>query len=173
MTYKSIRDAIKHHEGRDLFCLSHFVLGEETPRTVFVSKELAEIVIPPWPKTREGRRHSRLRALLDDFTEGGFITIAEDPHKKDANALLARVDPVAAEVWDFRCLDPNPGIRTFGCFAETDTFVALTWDYRENIEDWPTEVARCNDEWKKLFCRLPPFIGKNLNDYLSYNCRAV
>ncbi|HXW26406.1 MAG TPA: hypothetical protein VEK73_16805, partial [Xanthobacteraceae bacterium] len=80
LTYKTIRDAIKSHDGRNLFCLPHLVLGEETPRTLFISKELAEIVIPPWEKTWEGRRHARLRGLFDEFTDGGFITVAEDPH---------------------------------------------------------------------------------------------
>ena len=149
------------------------IRGEETPRTVFVSEEVAEIVIPPSAKTWEGRRHARLRALLDGFTEGDFITIAEDPHDKAASAILARVDPVGEEVWDFRCLDPNPGIRVFGCFAETDTFVALTWDYRENIEDWAAEVVRCRTAWTTLFCGLPSFKGKILNEYISYNFRAV
>jgi hypothetical protein len=129
--------------------------------------------MPPWANTREDRRHSRLRALLDGFTDGSFVTIAENPHNKQARAILARVDPISEEVWDFRCLDPNPGIRAFGCFGETDTFVALTWDYRENIDDWPAEVERCKVEWKKLFCNLSPHSGKTLNEYVSYNLRAV
>lgn len=173
MIYKSVRDAIKSHEGQSLFCLPHLVQGEETPRTVFISKELAEILSPPWPTTWEGRRHARLRALFDAFTDGDFITIAENPHDKEARAILARVDPVREEVFDFRCLDPQPGIRAFGCFAETDRFVALTWDYRENIEDWPAEVARCRSHWNRLFGGLPPFKGTQLNEYVSYNFRAV
>jgi hypothetical protein len=176
LTYKSIRDAIKAHDGRELFCLPHLVLGEEMPRTVFISKELAEIVIPPWPKTWEGRRHARLRALLDEFTDGSFITIAENPHDKEARAILARVDPVEAEIFDFRCLDPQPGIRAFGCFAETDTFVVLTWNYRENLEnddDWTAGIAQCESEWNRLFGGLQPFKGTTLNEYVSYNFRAV
>jgi hypothetical protein len=129
LIYKSIRDAINGLEGRELFCLQPLLLGEETPGTMFVSKELADAVIPPstgWEPTRDGRLFSGLRALLDDFTEGGWITVAEDPFNKGARAILARVAPVEEEIWDFRCLDPNPGLRAFGCFAETDTFVALT-----------------------------------------------
>jgi hypothetical protein len=176
LTYKSIRDAIKAHEGRNLFCLPHLILGEETPRTVFISRELAEVAIPPWPDTWEGRRCARLRALLDEFTDGGFITVAEDPHDKNATAVLARVDPVECEIFDFRCLDPRPGIRAFGSFAETDVFVALTWEYRENLDGgdkWAAEIGRCKAEWRRLFCALPPFSGANLNEYISYNVRAV
>ena len=140
---------------------------------MFVSLEVAEIVIPPWPETWEGRRHSRLRGLLDSFIEGDYITVAEDPYDKDASAILARVDPVDQEVWDFRCLDPNPGIRAFGCFAEKDTFVALTYDYRETIEDFAACVTDCRTEWSNLFGDLPPFKGNDLDDYLSYNFCAV
>jgi hypothetical protein len=90
--------------------------------------------------------------------------------------ILARVHPVQAEVWDFRCLDPIPGIRVFGCFAETDAFVALTWDYRENIEDasyWEEQVSRCREEWQKLFGGLAPHHAQELDEYVSYNFRAV
>jgi hypothetical protein len=173
LTYKSIREAIKAHEGQNLFCLPHLILGEETPRTIFVSTELAEIAYPPWPKTWEGRRYARLRAVLDGFTGGDFVTIADNPYDKEAAAILARVDPIGEEVFDFRCVDPKPGIRAFGCFAETDTFVALTWDYRENIEDFEAEVTRCMSVWDRLFCGLPPFKGSKLNEYVSYNFRAV
>jgi len=114
--------------------------------------------------------------VLDEFTDGGFITIAENPRDKEASALLARVEPAEDDVFDFRCLDPKPGIRALGCFAEVDVFVALTWEYRENLEnddDWSAEIARCKSEWKRLFCDLPPFKGAKLNEYVSYNFRAV
>lgn len=87
---------------------------------------------------------------MDEFTDGGFITVGEDPRQKDATAILARVDPIEEEIFSFRCLDPKPGIRALGCFAETDTFIALTWD-----------------------CDLPPFKASTLNGYVSYNVRAV
>jgi hypothetical protein len=176
LTYKSIREAIKAHEGRALFCLPPEFGGQETPRAVFVSAEVLDIVVGPWSGTWEGQRYARLRGLLDSFTEGDFITIAEDPFDKEATAILARVHPVQAEVWDFRCLDPIPGIRVFGCFAETDAFVALTWDYRENIEDasyWEEQVSRCREEWQKLFGGLAPHHAQELDEYVSYNFRAV
>lgn len=140
---------------------------------MFLSADLDELISPPWSPSREGRRHARLRAFLTSFVDGAFITVANNPFDKDARAILARVDPPEAEVWDFRCLDPNPGMRVFGSFAEKDTFVALTWDYRENVDDWHEKVVECRDEWKKLFGDLLPLIGKTPNDYLSYNFRSV
>lgn len=156
-----------------MFCLPSALLGQETPRAVFVSVELHEIVNgPPWPKTWEGRRHANLRAVLDGFTEGNWITVAEDPFDKDARAILARVDPIEDEIWDFRCLDPKPGIRAFGRFSEPNTFIALTWDYRE-IVDWTAEIEDCKAAWERLFGEIPPFRGKTIDEYITYNAEAV
>jgi hypothetical protein len=178
LTYKTIREAINAHVGQgNLFCLMPEFLSDETPRAVFVSKEVMEIVDgPPWPDSRDGRRYARLRGLFDAFTGGDYITIAADPFEKSACAILARVDPIADEIWDFRCLDPAPGIRSFGRFAEKDIFVALTWDFRENLQtadDWNAEIRSCKNEWKKLFGPLLPHAGKSLNEYVSYNFRSV
>ena len=114
-----------------------------------------------------------MKGLLDGFVEGDRLTVGWDPFKKGTAAIMARVDPTEEEVWDFRCLDPNPGMRAFGSFAERDTFIALTWDYRENVDDWSDKVAECKTEWEKLFCNLTPHKGKKLDDYLSYNVCAV
>jgi hypothetical protein len=128
-----------------------------------------------------GRRGLRLgkgaamrifRAVLDGFTEGDAITVAENPSDKDARAILARVDPVQDEVWDFRCLDPRPGIRAFGRFSEPNTFIALTWNYREVI-DWSAEVERCKSEWTKLFRDIQPFRGNAVDEYITYNAETV
>jgi len=141
---------------------------------MFVSTEVADVLDPPWADTREGRLFARLEALLTGFVEGDYLTVGEDPFNKDSGAILARVHPVEEEIWDFRCLDPKPGIRAFGCFAEKDTFIALTWDYRENLDDcWSEVVADCKAEWKKLFGDLPPFGGPDLDAYLTYNFRSV
>jgi hypothetical protein len=129
-------------------------------------------MVLPWPATWEGRRHANLRALFDGFTEGDWITVAENPFDKEARAILARVAPIEEEVWDFRCLDPRPGVRAFGRFSEPNTFIALTWNYREII-DWTSEVERCKAEWQKLFGALPPFVGKTIDEYLTYGAEAV
>lgn len=139
---------------------------------MFVSQEVNEIVWPPFPNNWEGKRHSKVRALLDSFTEGDVISVAEDPYDKAASAILARVDAVEAEVWDIRCLDPSPGIRVFGRFSEPDTFIALTWEYRENV-DWPTETARCQAAWRALFGAIAPHSGSALHEYISYNFYSV
>jgi len=175
LTYKAIRDAIKGQLGTGLFYLPPTLDGEEACRTVFVSREIRDIVMVPQDRSRDARRHAALRALLDAFTIGTEITIAENPHDKDRCAMLARIEPVSAEVWDFRCLDPKPGIRAFGRFSEPDIFVALTWNYRENIHpnNWAHEVTRCQDEWQRLVGYNSPHHGNTINAYLTCNWRPV
>jgi hypothetical protein len=52
-----------------------------------------------------------------------------------SNNCAARVHPVKAEFWSIRVTAPEdtPGIRVLGAFADKDKFIALTWDYREDM----------------------------------------
>ena len=172
----SIATIIAEKLDREIFFVPSLFLGEETPRSVFASVEVAELLLGEWDDTREGRRHKIARATLDSFSEAGYITIAENPFNKDASAVLARVDPVHLEIWDFRCLDPRPGIRILGCFIATDEFIALSWDYRENFDDyegWTRRIEHCRQEWLRLFGDIPPHSGDSLDAYVSYNCQPV
>jgi len=84
--------------------------------------------------------------------------------------MLARVDPVDSEIWDIRSIVPRPGIRALGGFIRKDTFVALTWQFRENLatsDDWSAEIGRCRDAWRDLFGSKTPFSGASLDEYLS------
>jgi hypothetical protein len=170
----SIERVLASLDGVRLFRVPASFSNGEGARVVYASSDVAEMISGDWPDTRDGQMHAAARAVLEAFVDGGYVTIAADPFRKAATALLARVHPVADEVWDFRCLDPRPGIRVLGSFAATDVFVALTWDYRENFDkDWPAHVAECKREWRRLFGDVPPFRGKTLNDYVSENIRAV
>lgn len=173
----SIRDEINNRitEGR-LFHLLPYIPGSEVRRTLLASLEVYEMAQPPWPENWEGERHSQARGYLDLFTEGRLISIAEDPYDKEVNTYLARVDPLEDEVWDIRCIDPVPGLRVFGRFAETDVFIALSFNYRENLfddRDWRDEIEFAKAEWRKLFPSYEPHRGATLYDYVSSNCRPV
>ncbi len=155
-----------------MFHLPPLLPGDRTGRTLLVAREVMEIVgFRSLPDDASGdRRHARLRALFDHFSRGAPVTVADDPFRKRRTAILARVHPPADEVWDFRCLDPRPGIRAFGRFAEPDVFVALTWAYREDIapgDGWTAQIARCRAAWTGLFGALPPFRGDRIDAYLS------
>lgn len=153
-----------------LFFLPPLIRSSSVVREMFVSEEINSVARPPFPSSKEGHRHAQMRAYLDAWTEGRRLTVADDPYKKPKATNLARTDPPVDEVFDFRCIDPKPGIRVLGCFADFNLFVALTWNHRENLDHdkaWRDEIERCKAAWRRLFHPYPPFKGSNLNAYLS------
>jgi hypothetical protein len=167
----SIDDEIASHvsAGR-LFCLPSQITGVETVRTMYVSQDIFYAVAGPFTDDHEGERLAEFRQTLDAFLEGAEFSVAEDPYVKPSDAMLPRVAPVSAEIWDIRVIAPNPGIRVLGGFSKLDTFVALTWDYRENLDGprlWNDEIDRCRKAWRDLFGTKQPLKGKSLDDYLT------
>jgi hypothetical protein len=155
-------------EGQLSFVPSLFT-GYETARMMTVSANVAAVIEPPFADTDAGRRHGELRAWLDNFSEGGEVSVAEDPFDKDPKAMLARVEPVESEIWSIRVTDPEDtaGVRSFGGFSEQDAFVAVTWEYREKIEDFDGAVSDAIAAWRDLFGSCVPFEGVDLNEYLT------
>lgn len=146
----------------------------ETPRKLYLSVEVADGLFDDLTEDTSGVRRARAQAVLEAFVDGGFVTVGENPSDKDAKSIMARVAPVEWEIFDFRCLDPQPGIRVLGCFFAKDVFVALTWDYREEFDGrWPEQVQRAKDAWTDIFGAVPPHSGDQLDAYLSYNFEAV
>jgi hypothetical protein len=156
-----------------------FLLGEneESPRLVYHTVEVKTMIDDALGDTREAELHAAATVVLESFVDGSRITICGDPYNKERHTILARTDPgaerdhpVTSEIWDFRCLDPVPGIRVLGCFGNQDVFVALIGDYRQNFDDhWPEQIERCKEEWIELFGKTPPHKGRQLNDYVSHN----
>lgn len=174
LTYMSMTDDIKArvntHLSKNLFHLPPLIPSDPTIRTVFVSDEVRDIVTPPWNERWEGLRHSEFRATLDAFTQGETVSVAENPFDKPCDTFLARVDPVADEIWDIRTVEPGQGIRCLGAFGDKNFFIALTWNYRENMsgrDGWRDEIEDCKSEWEKLFSPIPRFQGASLDEYLS------
>jgi hypothetical protein len=173
LTYMSIHDQIKELErpGK-LYCLESLLTGEETVRTLWVSSDVLAAVTPPYPLGSNPQQRERLREFrefLDAFLEHGHISVAQNPDDKPEFAMLARVKPPERDFWDFRVTAPQPGIRAFGAFADFNTFVVLTWDFRENIPpgQFDAEVADCMDAWRDLFGDTPPYAKSSLNEYLT------
>ena len=153
--------------GNRLFRLPPSVQSDPTVRRIIVTREVLDAVDINFPDNYDGIRLSNLRETLDAFTIGERISVGENPFKKPSNCFLARVDPVALEVFDIRSL-VGPGIRCFGFFLDKNYFAALTWDYRENIESFSGEAKRCAHEWGQMFGSLEPFSkGKRVDEYLT------
>lgn len=124
-----------------------------------------------WDSPEEKARWFRVGANLDNFVQGGLISVAEHAFKAKA-ALLAQLDPPRDEVWEVRCCDPKPGIRVFGRFALKDVFVGLRWEYRVNMKgrhahEWHWMIDDCQKDWDKLFPSYQPVSGVFPDDYLS------
>ena len=107
--------------------------------------------------------------MLDAFSEGGRISVAQNPDQKPWDAMLARVHPVSAEFWSIRVTAPEetPGIRAFGAFVEKDEFAVLTWHLREEMSSFDADVIGAREAWADLFDRAAPHSGRTLDDYLS------
>lgn len=168
----SIRDRIRFIIGRELFCLPP-ADGGECVRTLFASEEVFSSVSKPFPENFYGHRLAQFRGTLDTFTTGGWVSIASHPYTKKAWAYFAPVDPVRLAIWDIRSLAPEPQIRCFGAWAEKDTFVALTWQYRDDIQSFSEEATECRRVWDKFFPDHSPYVGASIDDYITDRYRAV
>ena len=138
MTYMSIPMGLAPLvQARRLFCLPSAVTGFETQRTVYASRMVVDAVSGPFASNGFDDHFIEFRAHLDAFLEGAFFTVADRPHDKPPETMLARVHPVEAEIWDFRSVAPHPGIRCLGAFWEQDAFVALRWDFERTSIGMP------------------------------------
>lgn len=167
----SIDDQIRVLEAETrLHCLQSLLTGEETARTLWVSSDVQAAVTPPYSEAQNHQQRERLREFrefLDAFLELGHLSVAQNPDDKPEYAMLARVKPIEKEFWDFRVTAPIPGIRAFGAFAGYNTFVVLTWEYREQILNFDDEVRNCVERWRDLFGDTAPFAKETLDEYLS------
>lgn len=157
-------------DGDRLVRLPALVPSPLPNRTVWVTEEVYDAVQPVRDGTWDDYRLSLFRGSLDAFTNCEEVSVAQDPFNKASDAFLARVHPVGEEIWDIRTTEPPQGIRCPGCFADFDVFIALIWDYRENLtdsHDWDEAVAKCKAAWRDLFGSLAPYSGDSLDAYLS------
>ena len=120
---------------------------------MFVVPELNDYTRMPFADTEEGERFAAVAQHFDAFCEMNMITVAQDPHNKPSDVMLARVAPVDDEFWSMRIVEPEgtSGIRVFGAFCACDSFVALHWDYREDISDFGAEVQDAKQIWQDYF----------------------
>lgn len=157
-------------DGRLIKFPSPVVDDDDAPRTMLVTPAIYDAAMKSFEDSEDAPRLAELRATLEAFVEHGSFSVAEDPMNKDPDSLLARVSPVEDEFWSVRVTDPKdtPGIRMLGAFYGRDDFIALTWDYRENIgENFDEEVMEVRRSWKELFGSLKPHSGVSLHDYLT------
>lgn len=175
MTYKSITERIKGRIAELLDNELHHLpqrFGGIGKRELFVSNEVFDAVSEPYPSTREGIQLEAFRATLDHYSSGLRMTIYERHRDKPPHTMLAKPrHPKIKDVWDFRSLAADDGVRCFGCFGGPNLFIALIWNHRQGI-DFEGEAEACMRAWDRLFPGLPPFngdfpdgYGTNFKDY--------
>ena len=121
LTYMSIRTIIRDRESeRRIEQLPHVFLGTRTPRVIYLVKDVFDQIMGPWPDPSIATCMGILRADLDRFLENGRIIAG---HRRSRHAYMKRLDPGRDEVWEIRSRDPEPELRVFGRFAETDVFI--------------------------------------------------
>ena len=165
-----IKARIRQQIGVKLFLLPTLLPGSRAKRELFVSNEVKECVAGKMNQRWEGYRCAQLRARLDAFTLGYQFTIGQDPSNKSSDAMLARTHPTKDRIWSIRSTEPKPGIRCFGAFGGKDLFIALTWEFREDINsarDWKYEIDRCKASWSDIFGSTPRLHKGSLDEYIT------
>ena len=133
----------------------------------------------PWPDTLMGDRCARLRANLENFMEGDYISVCWAPFKA-RDHQLGRLAPVEWGVWDMRSRD-KPGLRVFFCLAERDVMVAficrprsvkiqwLPWPPLGDRQSkrWQQAQSECRRLWSYLFPAHMPLVSENPDDCIS------
>jgi len=175
----SIRDEIKRSvENQQLVLLQPTLPGSSMKRFIFAVLEIMTLLyfaVPEimtllygaWTGREQEIRWKRVCADLEWFIEGRLIVVGDDGYMKP-------LDPAEDEVWEIRCVDPDPSIRIFGRFSETDVFIALGHRCREELEEkgsveWAAAIRACKADWRKLLLTYPPHSGTSIHDYSSEN----
>lgn len=136
-------------------------------RNMYLPPDIHAITHRPFADTQAGERHAHLAAYLDAFAELNMITVSQNPDRKPAETMLARVNPVKAEFWSMRVDDGAAGMRVIGTFCATDTFVGLGCEFREYMNPFDDDVRDAMERWTDLFGFLPPLSRSNLSDYIT------
>ncbi len=183
----SIRDEINNWiDGGRLFLLGRALESDPVERNLLISSEIKELVDGPWIDETMSKRCGQLRANMEVFMGGELIPVCLNPFQAKA-AYMGLLDPVGDGIFDIRSRDPKPGLRVFGAFAETDTFIALTWCPRSVAVSWAGKkplgdrdsrefrdaILECKTAWRRFFPTYPPVTGDNLRDYISNNAVLV
>jgi len=170
----SIRDEIKSLEGHERLHRLRPIVPlprQRKIRTIYVSEEINAKIVGPWNDRRDEYRSGRAHADLLAFTYRDPLVVARRPRQGGAS-YMSRLMPPRDEVWDIRCVDPAPGIRVLGRFAERDVFIGLTWEMRLALKkfgsrEWRDAILRATHVWRQLFPVYDPLMGDYFADYIS------
>jgi len=154
-------------------------------RRLFLSKDVMDLVDTYRTKAAEARRCEAFRQELDDFVKGGQVGVCLRPFEANEDAKLGLLHPPEDGIWDIRSVNPSPGLRVVGAFAEKNSFIGLEWAPRSkeflgrqplgdrNSREWRDIIGNAKAHWRRLFSSWEPRTGDKLDEYLSTNCHLV
>lgn len=170
----SILDELNYRceDGR----LHRLTLGtdEPEPRAIWVTPQINRLLTGPWWNTRQAVRWAYVRNDLAGFIRGDIVTLAVPGKRPSSHTLMARlIRPSSPEVWEIRCLDPDPSLRLFGRFAARNKFVAFRvwrrwWLGPFGSRAWRAASVQCTTDWRNLFPSYDPHTSEDYpNGYVS------
>jgi hypothetical protein len=117
-----------------------------------------------------------LQADFDYFIDGHKVNL-RSLRSVEESAFMALLEPPSYEVWEIRSIDPAPSIRVFGSFVQLNTFVALTWAWRNELgakysSEWRAAIQEFKEEWELYFGTIRPISGRYPDAYLT-NFRII
>ena len=164
----SIRAQIMRHLGGELHELHNPLGSGRGPRRLFLATDVLPITQTEfWADDENGALYQEAYAKLEGYARHDHIWFALNPRKKHRSAGFARVHPIERGAISIRAWIGREHIRMFGCFAEMDWLVVLSWYFRDNVDDFGERARDCRERWDRLFAPLTPLIRGSTHDYLS------
>jgi hypothetical protein len=173
----SITPILQSHVGHLVTHLAP-AMGGPRARDLYVFNDIVEAMGGPWRDKIDRQACGYLRREFDRFVEGGIVSVALDPFEKRFDAFLAILYPPEERVFALRVRAPYPGIRVFGCFADTNIFVATNWERRDllpnseggsdpDTDEWKKERQICLARWRQVAQPYDPHEGNTIHDYIN------
>jgi len=160
-------------------CLDHGRLYQYEPaipveahlRIILLTPEMREEIDAELLDREAEHRTGAFLADLDHFIAGGEITIGD---RRDKHAFLKRLEPEGEQVWELRSVDPEPSVRAFGTFADTDILVLTPMRLRTelggfNSRAFKDEIRRTRQIWHGIFAPYSPLTSEKVTDYVNEN----
>jgi hypothetical protein len=176
LTYMSIQDFIKTHEGTGVLQRFKPPRGQSAIRGLLLAPEAQKAMSDANSAIKMLGSLSATQAALERWVTGGRMTIRFSGKKPDG--FLAKLDPPPDEVWEFRVTQPTVQVRALGRFSHKD-MVVLTHMYTRGVlgkagsSTWTQALNDCVSEWDKLFPGLQPHSGTMVSDYISKNYKEL
>jgi len=138
-------------------------------RPVFLIPAVNDLITGPWDEqSDDANQMPYVRADLENFIANGYVSAAFGRGPRANFRRLEERKRMKPRVWEIRTMEPPPGHRLLGFFADQDVFVGVDLVPRDLI-DFEAGKTRAKSTWVSLFGSHEPVVSENINDYISEN----